>query len=154
MVFQSYGPDDLLDLAGRRCDQAMVAVNGAVSGVALPNWVQGGAILTTQDARRLAAQMLVAADEHDAIQDAAFGLPDAEPEESPQADDVNLGDVLGKGAFGLHDGDPGARDAVARLQDALGRAREVMDVIGVRSTAHHVLRLAVEDFLDDLDTRR
>jgi hypothetical protein len=71
----TYGPDELLELAeSRRGAEAHVATSGSVTGVALPDWVQAGALLSAARARRLAAQLLVSADEHDAIQESAFNV--------------------------------------------------------------------------------
>lgn len=77
MSIQTYGPAALCELAdSKRGAEAHVATAGGshgslpgITGVALPDWVQAGAILTSDNARRLGAQLLVAADEHDAIQE-------------------------------------------------------------------------------------
>lgn len=77
---QTYSPaHDLHELAARSANEAAVAVAGDLVGVALPDWssIQPCAILLPDAARKLGAQLLLAADELDAIQGAAFGLPDS-----------------------------------------------------------------------------
>lgn len=84
---QTYSTGDLYDLADRPSDDDRV-------GVALPDWssIQPCAILSPDTARKLGAQLLLAADELDAIQSAAFGLataqfagPSPEEEATPPA---------------------------------------------------------------------
>lgn len=82
---QTYSPaHDLHELADRRSDEASVTVAGDLVGVALPGWssIQPCAILPPDTARKLGAQLLLAADELDAIQGAALGLGD-QPTEPP-----------------------------------------------------------------------
>ena len=67
-----YSAQDLHELAEHDLSRAAVGGAGDFTGVALPDWVQAGAILTPARARRLAAQLLSAADLHDAIADAAI----------------------------------------------------------------------------------
>lgn len=55
---------------------AHVAASGPVTGVALPDRY-GGVLLSASAARRLGAQLIIAADLHDAIQDAALEPPPA-----------------------------------------------------------------------------
>lgn len=71
---QVYGAGDLFELAERRSDEVRVASSGSVTGVALPDWVAPCALLSTERARRLAAQLLLACDEHDAVQESAFSV--------------------------------------------------------------------------------
>jgi hypothetical protein len=72
---QAYGPDELRELAASsRHVEAHVTVAGTLTGVALPDWVQPGALLSAARARRLGAQLLVSADEHDAVQESAFNV--------------------------------------------------------------------------------
>ena len=153
-TYQSYLPSELFELAERSTDEVRVAVSGDVTGVEFPApGIMGGALLSTERARRLAAQLLLACDEHDAIQDAAFGLSDDKPK-------VSLGDVLSKGAFGLHDADPGTKDepmkgkrdaeevlatGIARLSLALVSADTL-----VEQDAPHAAFRTLHDAIDDL----
>lgn len=60
---QTYSLNDLRELADRQSTEASVMVVGACAGVALPNWCHSCAILLPESARRLGAQLLLAADE-------------------------------------------------------------------------------------------
>lgn len=58
---------DLYELADRAApEEAHVAVAGDFTGVALPDRL-GAAVLASEEARKLGAQLILAADEHDAI---------------------------------------------------------------------------------------
>lgn len=67
----TYDTDLLYELAENDLSRAHVSAAGGATGVALPDWVQPGAILSTDRARRLAAQLLLESDLHDAIADSA-----------------------------------------------------------------------------------
>lgn len=75
MTFPAFDHGDLLDIAERRTDEVHVTASGPATGVALPDWVQPGAVLDVDRARKLGAQLLLAAHEHEAIQDAALEPP-------------------------------------------------------------------------------
>jgi hypothetical protein len=62
----------LFDLAQEPIsDHVELGRNGPITGVVIPHWVQGEMIMNPEKARKLAAQLLRAADLHDAIQDSA-----------------------------------------------------------------------------------
>lgn len=71
MIGSGYDAESLMEVADRDLGEARVCATDGHSGVALPDWVQAGAILAPQRARKLAAQLLLAADEHDLIQEQA-----------------------------------------------------------------------------------
>lgn len=73
-TFPTYSAGDLFELAERRSNEAHVATSGPATGVALPDWVAPCAVLSTERARRLGAQLLLACDEHDAVQESAFSV--------------------------------------------------------------------------------
>jgi hypothetical protein len=71
----TYGRSELEEFAERGMKEARAYADGrGASGVALPDWttLQPCAIMSAQWARRLGAQLILAADEHDAIADAAI----------------------------------------------------------------------------------
>jgi len=71
MIGSGYDAGSIMDLADRNVSEARVCATDGLTGVALPDWVQAGQILLPQNARKLAAQLLLAADEHDLIQEQA-----------------------------------------------------------------------------------
>lgn len=65
---------DLDEWAGPdKDDRAKVAggAGGGFTGIALPDWVSGGGMITPTKARAFAAELILAADLHDAISDQA-----------------------------------------------------------------------------------
>lgn len=77
----TYGRHDLVDLADGSIKEARIVADGrGVTGVALPDWpsIAPCAIMSPARARQLGAQLILAADEHDAIAEGAlsqFGPP-------------------------------------------------------------------------------
>lgn len=60
---------ELADVDLSRAQVASSGRSGSITGVSLPHWVQPGALIPPHNARRLAAQLLQAADVYDAIID-------------------------------------------------------------------------------------
>jgi hypothetical protein len=133
MTYQSYFPSELFELAERSTDEVrvVVAVGDDSTGVSLPDWVQPGAILSVDQARRLAAQLLLACDEHDAIQHSAFGLGEEAKDDEPMKGKRDAEEVLTTG--------------IARLSLALVSANTL-----VEQDAPHAAFRTLHDAVDDL----
>lgn len=135
---QTYSTGDLYDLADRPSDDVRVSVAGDRVGVALPDWssIQPCAILSPESARKLGAQLLLAADELDAIQSAAFGFHD-DPQPATDGAHEKLtsrvvlkrADILGRALYAFADDMPEGpecdlmRRQIAELVELAGGAQ-------------------------------